>query len=160
MTSSELEDQIGRLGLAVESLATSVLALDEESFLMELNEWSPRDMLAHLVGWNRHVIEGSRQIQRGELPFYDIDPGMDYSNVNAALVRQYDSTDRRALVDQFRTTAGELEDYLAMLDAAVWSRDFGVRHDAAIVTIRGTVDELIEDYDHHRKQIDGWNKTR
>jgi hypothetical protein len=121
-----------------------------------LNGWSPRDILAHLIGWNRHVIEGSRQIQRGELPFYDIDPGENYSTVNAALVHQYSATDRQLLLEELHASARDLQEFLGSLDAEVWASDFGVRHGGSKVTIRDTVEELIEDYDHHRRQIEEW----
>lgn len=160
MLDDTIQDQLYRLDLAVESVANSIVALSEKSFLMKLNGWSPRDILAHLIGWNRYVIEGSKQIQRGELPFYDIDPGENYSKVNAALVRQYGSTDRQSLLEQLRTAASELKEYLAALEPANWARDFGVRHDGSRVTIIDTVDELIEDYDHHRKQIEDWGKWK
>jgi len=154
----KLEDQINRLRLAVENFATGVSTLSEESFLTKLSGWAPRDVVAHLIGWNLHIVKGSEQIQRGELPFYDIDPGENYSKINAALVRRYDSTDRQLLLDQLHATAHELREFLESLDAEVWARDFGVRHGDSQVTIRDTIDELIEDYDHHRRQIEDWTK--
>ena len=93
-----IEKQIARLRAAVAALAASAASLSEEGFLTRANGWSPRDIVAHLIGWNRYVIEGSRQIRRGELPFYDVDPGEDYSTVNAALVREYPSQDKQALI--------------------------------------------------------------
>lgn len=39
-------------------------------------------------------------------------------------------------------------------DPSFWERDFGVRHQGAPVTIGGTVDELVADYAHHRRQIE------
>jgi hypothetical protein len=154
VSDTKIEAQINRLDLAVESLEASVVALDRESFLAKFNGWSPRDILAHLIGWNRHVIEGSKQIQRGELPFYDIDPGEDYSKVNASLVHHYSSTDRQLLLQELHASARDLKEFLASLDAEVWASDFGVRHGESKVTIRDTIDELIEDYDHHRRQIE------
>lgn len=154
MSAAKIEQQIHRLRLAVETFTASVLALSEERFPAKLNGWSPRDIVAHLIGWNRHVIKGSEQIQRGELPFYDLDPGENYSKVNAALVQHYDSTDKQLLLDQLQASALELKELLQSLDVEYWARDFGVRHGGAEVTIRNTVDELIDDYDHHRRQIE------
>ena len=150
----KIEEQIDRLRQTVEGFAASVLKLSEEAFLTPLNGWSARDIVAHLIGWNRHVIQGGRQIQQGELPFYDLDPGEDYSKVNAALVQQYSSNDKQRLLDELRTSTRELKEFLQSLDEDGWARDFGVRHQGSVVTIRGTVDELIEDYDHHHRQID------
>ncbi len=69
-----IEMQIAKLGLSVEDFARCVASLNEELFLKKLDSWSPRDIVAHLIGWNYYIIEGSKQIKRGELPFYDIDP--------------------------------------------------------------------------------------
>ena len=149
-----LRQQINRFELAVESFAASVLTLSEESFLANLNSWSPRDIVAHLIGWNRHIIKGCEQIQQRELPFYDLDPGEDYSKVNAALVQHYDSTGKHLLLDQLHASARELKQFLESLDDNCWALDFGVRHDGEEVTIRGTVDDLIDDYNHHRRQIE------
>lgn len=153
-----IETQITRLGLSVEDFARCVASLNEELFLKNLNLWSPRDIVAHLVGWNRYIIEGSKQIRRGELPFYDIDPGENYSNVNAVLVREYSSRDKKELLDELKASTQELKQFLHSLDSSEWDHDYGVRHQGSTITIRNTVDELIEDYDKHREQIEKWTE--
>ena len=103
-----IDAQISRLDQSVEGLAAAVASLDEELFLEKLNGWSSRDIVAHLIGWNRFVIQGSKQITRGELPSYDVDPGENYSKVNAKLIREYPSTDQRELLEELRSSAREL----------------------------------------------------
>jgi hypothetical protein len=151
-----IETQIETLGRAVEDLSRTVAFLEPDRFLEKLDGWSSRDIVAHLIGWNRYVLRGSRQIRKGELPFYDIDSGANYNRINAALVREYSSTDPRELLDELQASARELEDFLRSLDRDEWSHDYGVRNEGSIVTIENTVDELIEDYDHHRRQIQEW----
>jgi hypothetical protein len=112
-------------------------------------------MVAHLIGWNRYVVRGARQILRGELPFYDVDPGPDYSNVNAALVREYADTDRSALLKSLVASTEELTAFLRTVDPDTWDRDFGVRHKGETLTVKSTVDDLIADYHHHREQLEG-----
>ena len=109
--------------------------------------------MAHLVGWNLYLVQGADQIRRGELPFYDIDPGDNYSKVNAVLVRKHASTNREELLEALRASARQLQQYLRSLTTTDWDRDFGVRHAGAIITIRNSVDELIDDYQHHREEI-------
>lgn len=160
-----LQEQRDALARGVEAFAASVEALDEGLFLDKLGGWTPRDIVAHLVGWNRHIVRGAEQILRGELPFYNVDPGPDYARVNAQLVRRYDATDRTLLLRQLSESAGELTDFLEAMDPAEWDRDFGVRHAAQelsvpstagdVVTVKSTVDDLIADYHHHRAQIEG-----
>jgi hypothetical protein len=149
-----LEEQLERLERCVEAFARSVTALDERLFLRKVTNWTARDMVAHLIGWNRHIVRGARQILRGELPFYDVDPGPDYSNVNAVLIREYADTDRSALLESLAAATEELTDFLRAVDPDTWDRDFGVRHDGETLTVKSTVDDLIADYHHHREQLE------
>jgi len=144
---------------AVEQFSRCVASLSSEQLLAPLGKWTPRDIVAHLIGWNRYVVRGSRQLQRGELPFYDVDPGEDFSKVNATLVQEYAATGRRELLAELRESADELCAFLVGLDESEWERDFGVRSGDQVLTIGGTVDELIRDYPHHREQIETWVDT-
>lgn len=143
-----------KLEHCVEAFAASVAGLDERLFRSNVNGWTPRDIVAHLIGWNRHIVQGAKQILCGELPFYDVDPGPNYSKVNAALVRQYGDTDRSVLLERLAESAGELMAFLRAIDPGEWDRDFGVRHKGEKLTVKSTVDDLIADYDHHRAQLE------
>ena len=149
-----VEEQVDRFAHCVEAFVASVSELDERLFLSNVGGWTPRDIVAHLIGWNRHIVEGARQILRGELPFYDVDPGPNYSKVNAVLVRQYGDTVRSLLLDQLAESAEELKAFLRAVDPGEWDRDFGVRHGGEQLTVKSTVDDLITDYDHHRAQLE------
>ncbi len=146
-------DQIAELNRSVEAFERCVTSLNDETFLKPLRRWTPRDIVAHLVGWNRHVIEGSRQILKGELPFYDVDPGEDFANVNAEHIRKYPSQDRDELLEELRGSERELTAFLSSIDEGAWDRDFGVRHEGSNITVKNTVDDLIADYAHHQSQL-------
>lgn len=154
MASTTIELQIADLQRAAARFSSAVRRLSAKQFLERINGWTPRDIVAHLIGWNRHCIRGSRQILVGELPFYDIDPGEDYSRVNAESVARYASTNRRLLLDELEVSVTELEGSLRSLSAHDWGHDFGVRNRGEVVTIQGTIDELIADYYHHQRQLD------
>jgi hypothetical protein len=151
-----IETQIAKFDQSIEDFVHCVASLNEEFFLKRSDHWSPRDVVAHLIGWNRYTIEGSNQIRRGELPFYEIDPGEDCCKVNAVLILEYSSTDRQEMLDELQVSYHELKRFIQSLDSSEWSRDYGVRLKGAIITIQNTVDELIEDYDIHTEQIKGW----
>ncbi len=153
-----IETQIAKFDQSIEDFVHCVASLNEELFLKRFNHWSPRDVVAHLIGWNRYIIEGSNQIRRGELPFYEIDPGEDCCKVNAVLILEYSSTDRQEMLDELQVSAQELKRFIRSLDSSEWSRDYGVRHKGAIITIQNTVDELIEDYDIHTERIKEWER--
>lgn len=149
-----IEEQVRQLEDCVGSFAASAAALDQRLFLRKVTNWTPRDIVAHLIGWNRHIVRGAEQILRGELPFYDVDPGPDYFKVNAALVRAYPETDRTALLTSLAASARELTVFLRAMNPGAWDRDFGVRHGRETLTVRSTVDDLIADYHHHRTQLE------
>lgn len=151
-----LESRIERLHEVVASFERAVLDLDELRFLVSNGSWTPRDIVAHLIGWNRLVVEGSRQIRAGELPSYDEDPGQDFANVNARLIREHSTEGRRALLIELRASADELATVLGSVEATDWDRDFGVRHGDETLTIRGTVEELLADYVVHAGQLRSW----
>jgi len=151
-----LKEQINEFISSVEGLAKCVSSLPEESFLENLKKWSLRDIVAHLVGWNRYITAGSIQIMRGELPFYDDDPGENFCNVNAELIREHSTKNREKLLEELLSTADGLKQFLESLDTKDWDHDFGVRHNGQIITIKNTVDELIADYLHHTVQIKDW----
>ncbi len=154
MPSVTIEQQVRQLERSVEAFAAAVAALDERHFLAKVTNWTPRDIVAHLIGWNRYIALGAAQVLRGELPFYDVDPGPDYSKVNAALVRAHPDPDRTTLLTSLAASAHELTVFLHGVDPGAWNRDFGVRHGSETLTVKGTVDDLIADYHHHRTQLE------
>ena len=151
-----IEEQLDQLERCAEAFAGSVAALDESLFLREVTSWTPRDIVAHLIGWNQYVVRGAGQILRGQLPFYDVDPGPDYSRINAALVRACADTDRTVLLNSLAASTRELTVFLRAVDPDAWNRDYGVRHGGETLTVKSTVDDLIGDYDHHRVQLENF----
>jgi len=97
-------------------------------------------------------------IRHGQIPFYLVDPGHDFCKVNAVLVRQYSSHDKRELLDELEASCQELKLFLLSLDLADWESDYGVRDQGFPVTIQNNLEGLIDDYLHHREQIEEWAK--
>ncbi len=151
--SDSIEAQIENLQEGVRVISSSVEALSAERFLGPLGNWTPRDVVAHLIGWNRYSVTGSRQLLKGEQPFYDEDPGEDYSNVNARLVSEYSSRDRTELLAEHAQAAAELAKYLRSLSPHDWQRETGVSFDGDELVIRQNVDWLIEDHHYHGEQL-------
>ena len=153
MNSDTIEIQIENLGEGVRQIRLAAEALSDDAFLGPLGNWTPRDVVAHLIGWNRYYVQGARQLLAGELPFYDIEPGEDYSNVNARLVAEFSSENRPELLADHEKAAHELAEFLRTLSEGQWSGSTGVMLEGEELTIRQNVDWLIEDHHHHSKQI-------
>ncbi len=153
MSTEAIETQIENLGEGVREFRVAVEALSDDAFLGALGNWTPRDVVAHLIGWNRYFVRGSRELLEGELPFYEDDPGEDYSHVNARLVAEYPSEDRAELLAELDEAAHELAEFLHSLSEEQWRASTGVLHEGEELTIRQNVDWLIEDHHHHSEQI-------
>ena len=158
-TAMTIEEQVNKLSRGIEEFVRCMDSLPRNLFLKKINNWSSRDVLAHLIGWNRYTIKGCERIRRGELPFYFIDPGNNFSKVNAVLVQKYSSRNKRKLVDELKVSSQELKQFILSFDPAEWEADRGVRHEGGSVTIKNTVDVLIRDYIHHKEQIEKWAKS-
>lgn len=142
----------------VHAYIRTIRTLPVDQFLtkMKQDDWSPRDVTAHLIGWNRALIEGTDAIRRGELPEVLVDPGEDFSRVNAGFVAQYDSTDPQQLLRELELSFQELARHYYTLDLSDWTTDFGVRYGAEAITVDKWLHSLIEDYDSHRREIEAW----
>lgn len=152
--------QIINLDIIARDFIRCIRRIPADSFLSTIDgwEWSPRDITAHLIAWNRYTITGCEQMRRRETPFYFIDPGEDFSKINAAAVQKYTSRDKQELIAELEASLQELVQFL-LSASADWQTDYGALWRGETVTIRNTIDGLIEDYISHRQQIEEWLKN-
>jgi hypothetical protein len=148
--------QVNDFNRAIREFIKCIELLPETLFLKTMDGWAPRDVTAHLIGWNLYTIEGCQQLMKGELPFYFIDPGDDFCKVNALLIREYDSKDKKDLIVQLNASAEKMKRFLLAVDPADWENDFEVTYMGHTITIRNSVEALISDFMAHRKQIEKW----
>jgi len=150
---------------AIENFSECIRALDDGLFLAPLNNWSPRGVLAHLIGWNEYHIKGTDQILKGEEPFCESEHDENYCKVNADHSRRISSTDREELLEQLADSAKNLAEHTAAVPIEDYDRDFGSRYKDGeegeeVLTVAGVFRETIEDINHHRVQIEDWAKAQ
>ena len=146
--------QLEEFDQAFEHFVQVVHALSPTRFLSSLGDWTPRDILAHLVGWNRNTLVGCQQIQSGLPPFYHVDGPNDYRSLNAEIIARFNSIDRPALLRELVKGRDLLVSYLEGVDEHDWSRDFGVPHyRGGPATIGRAIESLTHDYINHAAEI-------
>ncbi|MFO8036040.1 MAG: ClbS/DfsB family four-helix bundle protein [Anaerolineales bacterium] len=150
------EEQIAETEKAVNDFIATIENLPENLFLKPMNGWSPRDVTAHLIGWNQRTIEGCRQIIRGERPDYFEDADNNYSNLNAESVRTYASQNKINLLAECTDSFRDLKNYLRSLEYQQWVKDYGVHYRDWVITVYNTVLALQKDYESHREEIENW----
>ncbi len=149
-------EQLKQFDAAFDHFVQVVESLTEPQFLASLGDWTPRDIVAHLVGWNRNVLVGCQQIQSGLQPFYHVDGPNNYRSLNAEIIARFNSTDRPALLRELAKGKDLLVSYLDGVDDREWDKDFGVRHyQGGPATIGRALQTLTADYVNHAAEISG-----
>ena len=148
------DKQLTDLETAYTAFMKTMQGLSTESFLKSLGDWTPRDIAAHFIGWNRITLAGCSALREGADPFYFYDGTNDYRKVNARFFEQFPSTDRDELLKEITVTKDALVAYLKTIPESEWDLDTGIVHyrgDPA--TVARCVDSLIRDYRKHRQEI-------
>jgi len=141
---------------AVESYKAMIEDLPDDLFLQPINGWTPRDVTAHLIGWNQYTIEGCQQIIHGQRPEYFEDADNDYSNLNAKSVKMYASENKINLLAELTDSFRDLQAYLTSLTYQNWIKDYGVRYNGWVITVHNTVLAVHQDYQSHQSEIEAW----
>ncbi len=134
-----------------------IRSVPDRRFLEPMNGWSPREVVAHLIGWHYRMIQACQEIRRGQAPGYYADAANDYANLNAASVAQFMSCSKEELLKELITSRQEFLNYLGTLDPSEWDADHGVAHHRGGPATAGRIVEaLLGDYRQHTKEIRNW----
>ncbi len=148
------DKQLADLETAYAAFMETMQGLSAENLLASLGDWTPRDIAAHFIGWNRITLVGCGELREGAEPFYFYDGTNDYRKVNAKFLGQFPSTDRAELLQKIALTKTALVVYLKTLDESEWELDTGIVHyRGGPATVARCVDSLIRDYRKHRQEI-------
>ena len=148
------KEQLADLELAYAEFMQTAKGLSPEDLMRPLGDWTPRDILAHFVGWNRITLVGCAELCEGVEPFYFHDGTNDYRKVNAPFFSRYNSSDLNILLTQVNETMDALMSYLRTVNENEWELDTGIVHyRGGPATVARCVDSLIRDYRKHREEI-------
>ena len=148
------DKQLADLETAYASFMDTLTGLASEKFLTTLGDWTPRDIAAHFIGWNRITLAGCSALREGAEPFYFYDGTNDYRKINGKFLLQFSSTNREELSKEIKSTYEVLTAYLRAIPESEWELDTGIVHYRGNpATIARCVDSLIRDYGKHRQEI-------
>ena len=150
------EERRAALRESLDRFVRAVEWVSEEQFLHVVDGRTPRDIVAHLIGWNNHAIEASEYIGRGEMPPSLVDPGPDFSRVNGESMARFPSREKGTLLGQLRESGVAYDAMLRALPAVEWGDNHGVVRGKWEVTNDSFVGIMIEEFDHHRQEIESW----
>ena len=142
---------------AYQNFTKLILSLSDDQFLSPMNGWTPRDVVAHLVGWNSLMVESSLSILAGKPPSYYDDARNDYSNINSGFTAKYSSESRQELLAELESSMEKFEAFIDSLPAEELTADHGVVHySGSPASVTRIVNSLAGDYKYHTNQIMEW----
>jgi hypothetical protein len=145
---------------ACQKFAELILSLSDEQFLSSMDGWTPRDVIAHLIGWNSLMIDSSLSILAGKKPSFYEDAGNDYSNINAGFTKKISSNLKQELLAQLKSSTENLEAFIFSLPDEALTADHGVVHYSGVpATVGKIIHSLAGDYQYHTSQIMEWKIT-
>src|SRR5687768_6755409 len=148
-----------QLTRAYQDFSRVIGSLSNEQFLAPMNGWAPRDVVAHLIGWNSLMIEACSSLLSGIQPSYYDDAPNDYSHINASFTAKHSSQSKPELLAELQASLEKLVKFVDSLPIEELTTNHGVIHyrgDPA--TIAKIVKSLAGDYQDHVRQIEEWLK--
>jgi len=140
-----------------ETLRAAVMDIPDNRFTAPMSGWSPRDVVAHLIGWNRRMITACQSILKGQTPDYYADREFNYSHINAEYMAQYDSQNKGEMLAELETSLGEMQAYVRSLKPGDLDAETGVPHyRGGFATAARTLGSLAGDYEEHAHEIREW----
>jgi len=139
--------------LIVETASRISPELEDEIFL---GEWSARDLVAHLIGWDYTYIAAIEDLMGGQLPAFYALYDADWTSLNWQFVRQYGKGSLAELLAAARQSHRQLLDFLQTIPTSDFDKDQGVRHNGAPVTIVGLLQAEVKDEKVHYQQLQEW----
>lgn len=158
--SAKSENLLPDLQLAYDDFSTCILSLPDSLFLSEMNGWSPRDVVAHLIGWNTRMIEASSSILNGQTPSYYADAPNDYRNINAQMVITFSSQSKEELLAELESSMKTFRKFIESLPPNdLWDSHGVFHYRGRPATIAGVIQSLTQDYQGHTLEIQQWREN-
>jgi hypothetical protein len=123
-----------------------------------LGEWSVKDLLAHLIGWDFANLEATKEVLAGKLPSFYAHHDHDWRTYNARLVAEHKREDFAALLEAVEDSHRQLEEYLRTVPAEEFGKDRGLRFRGWRVTITALLKAETSDERKHHEQIEEFRR--
>ena len=116
-----------------------------------VNGWTGRDLMAHLVAWQLVALQVAKELAVGEQSAAKQQADADWEArggdvVNDDIHREWAAKPIDEVRAEFERVSGELRGYLTVVPEARWIKDPDHQ--------RFFVDETLDHYDEHRKDLD------
>jgi hypothetical protein len=148
------EQVLANLAETRQNILAEVSKLSEtEQEQVFLGIWSIKDLVAHLIGWDKTNLAATKSVLAGQVPgFYEHrDP--DWRTYNAILVKKNKKNSSPELITTAKDSQQRLIKFLQTIPPENFNKNFGVRFHGYKVTIQRLLEAEAEDEQTHLQQI-------
>ena len=119
-----------------------------------VGEWTIKELLAHLSGWDYTYLDAFQEILRGELPDFFSHYDHNWQSYNNRMVSQYRQSDLPAAIAGVRESQARLVAFLEELPSEKVFDDCGICTENGFhVTISGLMESIIMEEKEHLEQV-------
>ena len=118
-----------------------------------LGIWSIKDLVAHLIGWDKTNLEAAKSVLKAQVPAFYEHRDPDWRAYNAILVRKHKKGSTQELIAAAKKSQEKLLEFLQTIPPEYFNKDFGVRFRGYKVTIQRLLEAETQDEQTHAKQI-------
>jgi hypothetical protein len=149
---------IAELVTARQNILDAVAALSpHQQDQVFLGEWSVKELLAHLIGWDYTYIAALEELLAGEVPSFYSAHDADWASYNRNIVDQYKKDNWVELLGTVEESHRKLSSFLQTIPDEEFDRDRGVRYQGTLVTITRLLKAEARDELEHYDQIRRWS---
>jgi len=153
------EQILSKLFETRQHMLTDVSKLSEaEQDQVFLGIWSIKDLLAHLIGWDKTNLNAIRSVLRNRVPSFYEYHDHDWRTYNALLVKKNKKGSFQELIAAAKNSQQKLIEFLQKIPAEYFNKGFGVRFRGYKVTIQRLLEAEAEDERIHSRQINDFFK--
>lgn len=142
-----------------QNILTEVSKLSEaEQDQVFLGIWSIKDLLAHLIGWDKANLNAIQSVIRNEVPSFYEYHDRDWRTYNAMLVKKNKKGSFQELIATAKNSQQKLIEFLQTIPPEHFNKDFDVRFRGYKVTVQRLLEAEAEDERTHARQINDFFK--
>lgn len=149
---------LAQLAAARTGLLAPLLHLDEETLLRSVvaGEWTAKDILSHIIGWDRWAAEQTRRLVAGEEP--DLSPARDPDAYNAATVAAWRDRALEDVVTELQRVRAAWVEWMCEVpeEAFFRSRPIGGED----WHLPGWIEVFARHEEMHAAELAGWKKRQ
>ncbi len=120
-----------------------------------LGVWSPRHILAHLIGWDWTNLQAVSELRRHKVPSFYKYHDKDWASYNSKLVPRHNRGSFHQLLTSAQKSHARLLAKLRTVPAEDIVEDRGIRFRGWTVTIERLLEAEAEDERTHNRQLQG-----